>query len=324
MDIKNTLQFSYIDCPSQQGKCIRLNMSLRTLFDAVCPNDERLSALGIKFDAPIVASLQDVKDYLELDGMDFEESDNSSDADKMRMRDTYLHKYVAPEYSAFDISTLRFCRNGVWGWVSRKTGEFFTEPIGDRYDVMILACDADVFLNMDDRPDSKQENQYLSIEGIKQLARQRFSEFKRHIKYKLSSIIDLPSLRFKKGLVASPRIITAIRSLALENKGLIISAENNSVPDMRIACSKHGRKNVYRLKWSPKNNALAWHDAKLREIIAFHQLMLPQKETFSLLFYRDFTGRQIHAMVKFIAYYYATIWNVSEEKLVFINAPTGK
>ncbi|MDE6512558.1 MAG: hypothetical protein K2L05_00035 [Muribaculaceae bacterium] len=464
MDIKNTLQLNYIDFPFNQWKCIFLNMSIRSLFDAVCPNDDNfyqnLSALGIELNAPIIASPQDVKDYIELDSMDFEESGNYSEADKRRlerlytlinilsnliicdvefiddetgkrglkdpsgnivvpalfdscrgadcmyeitnyvvvekngkfyrtqrngsgqlidqegydkiysngevicgnkygmislktpdvlipcemdwiaydscfsiifgkdgkigMRDSYLHEYIAPEYSAFDISTLRFCRNGVWGWVSRKTGEFFTEPTGDRYDVMILACDAANFLNFDDKPDSKQKEQYLDIESVELELHQNFSKFKSHLKSKLSTLIDLPSLRFSKEFIAPPRILNAIHSLSLANNELVIRSGNNNAPDIYITMYKNDAENAYRLKWSPKDNTLAWYDTELQEITAFHQLIIPHKDTFSLLFYRDFTGQEIESMAKFIAHYYATIWNVPEEKLLLINATAGK
>ena len=464
MDIKDTLRFNYIDCPTNQGKCISLNMSLRTLFDAVCPNDDNfyqnLSALSIEFDAPIVASPQDVKDYLELDSMDFEEYDNSLDAYSMRlerlrtlsnllcnlicgdiefvdektgkhglkdpfgnivvpalfdscrgadcvgeitsyiivekngkfyrtqrngsgklidkdgydkiylngevisgnkngmislktpdilipcemdwiaydniytiifgkdgkigMRDTYLHKYVAPDYSAFDISTLRFCHNGVWGWISRKTGEFFTEPVGNRYDVMIAACNANSYLNHDDKPVVEQEEKYISIEEMHKQLLQRASEFKKTLKIKLSSLIELPPIKLKKDYKAYTRFVDAIRSLSLKNNKLIVCSEDGNAPEMHITYSKNEGRNVYRLEWSPRSNALAWRDVALKELNAFHQLLLPGKDTFSMHFYRDFTGRQVQTLAKFIAYYYANIGNVSEEKLVLINTPAGK
>lgn len=236
---------------------------------------------------------------------------------KIGMRDTYLHKYVSPEFSAYDISTLRFCRQGEWGWVSRATGEFFKEPKGNRYDVMILACSADDFLNYEDKPTTeRKETTYISIEEMHARLLASGSEFLKHLKYKLSSLLELPALKFRTGYKASARIVEAIRSLSSSNEHLLAGIGNHDAPEILVTYSELKGEKMYRLEWSPKSNALAWHDIQLREREAFHQLILPGKETFSMRFYRDFSGREVHTMAKFIAYYYATIWNAEEDDLI--------
>ena len=142
--------------------------------------------------------------------------------------------------------------------------------------------------------------------------------------YKLSSLIELPPIKLKKDYKAYTRFVDAIRSLSLKNNKLIVCSEDGNAPEMHITYSKNEGRNVYRLEWSPRSNALAWRDVALKELNAFHQLLLPGKDTFSMHFYRDFTGRQVQTLAKFIAYYYANIGNVSEEKLVLINTPAGK
>lgn len=114
-------------------------------------------------------------------------------------------------------------------------------------------------------------------------------------------------------------MVDAIRSLSLKNNKLIVCSENSNAPEMHITYSKNEGRNVYRLEWSPRSNALAWHDVALKELNAFHQLLLPGKDTFSMHFYRDFTGRQVHILAKFIAYYYAKIWQISEDELVIVD-----
>ncbi len=235
---------------------------------------------------------------------------------KLGFYDEYLHKYVAPEYSAFDISTFQFCRNGVWGWVSRETGEFFTEPVGDRYGVMIAASFADSYLSYDDKPKSNKEKQYIPIEEARENILKNASGFKKRLKTKLSSLLELPSLKFEKGFAASSRIVEAIRSLSSEDGKLIVSSANSDAAEIHISCSKVGRKKVYRLEWSPKNNAMAWYDARLPEITAFHQLIIPGKDTFSLHFTCDFDARQVHTIAKFIEYYYATLWQITEGEII--------
>lgn len=460
MNIKDKLTVEHIN-DTLNGECIRLNISIKELLDATSPDDDNfyqnLKAQEIEFDRPILASPQDVKDYLELEKFDWPEweeiQDGNSESDnkhvermrsilnelsrliykdaefideingkkglvdpfgnivvpalfdscrgasdmteiicyavvekdgkfyrtprdgsgklideegydkiylngdvirngkcgkvslknphvlipcemdwmeyqnlgytvifgkngKLGMRDCYLHKYVSPEYSAYDISTLRFCRDGVWGWISRHTGEFFTEPIGSRYDVMIAAFDADSYLHYDDKPkEQTKEKQYISLEEARKRLQKRVSEFKKRLRIKLSSVVELPSLRFGKGLEASSRVVEAIRSLSPQNKKLCVNANSTDAPDMRISCYKDGRRTIYRLEWNPKNNALAWYDARLREREAFHQVILPEKDTFSMCFYRNFSARQVHIMAKFIMYYYETIWQIPVNEL---------
>ena len=460
MHIKKKLVITHVN-DSLYGECLRLNMSIKELLDAVSPDDDNfyqnLEDHGIEFDCPILASPQDVEDYLELEKFDWpkwEESQDCGDESekkrverlrsilnnmngllykdvefiddktgkkglvdpfgnivvpaifdscrgasnmteivcyatiekdgkfyrtprdgsgklideegydkiyfngavlrdgnhgkvslttpqvlipcemdwmeyenlgycvifgkngKLGMRDSYLHIYVSPEYSAYDISTLRFCRDGVWGWISRHTGEFFTEPIGNRYDVMIPACEADSYLVYEDKPkELTKEKEYIPIEGAKRNISDRASEFKKRLKIKLSSLVELSPLQFDKSLVAPPRFVEAIRSLSMRETELCVSAGLSDVPDMHIALFKKGERKVYRLEWHPRNNALAWFDTQLRDRAAFHQLILPEKDTFSLYFYRDFSARQVHIIAKFIVYYYATIWHIPENGL---------
>lgn len=232
---------------------------------------------------------------------------------KLGMRDTCLHKYIPPVYSAFDITTLRFYRDGVWGWVSRETGEFFTEPIGDRFDVMIACSDACNYLNDEDKPKVHRDDQYISLEEACKQIDARVSEFKKTLKYKLSSLIELPPLKFKRGYELSERIYYAIRSLSSENDQMVrvraIPADSNA-SEMYITHFKKEGRNMYRLEWSPKNNVVAWHDVFLKQISAFHQLIVPEKETFSLHFYRDFSLKELEKLVKFVAYYYDTVWHL--------------
>ena len=236
---------------------------------------------------------------------------------KLGMRDTYLHKYVTPEFTAYDISTLRFCRDGEWGWISRRTGEFFTKPNGNRYDVMILACNADNFLNYEDKPKKEcKETTYISIEEMHVQLLASVSEIRKHLKYKLSSLLELTALKFRTGYKASIRIVEAIRSLSFSNDKLLVSIDNHEAPEILVTHSDQKGKKMYRLEWSPKSNALAWYDIRLREREAFHQLILPQKETFSICFYRDFSGREVHTMAKFISYYYVSIWHSTEDDII--------
>ena len=456
MDIKNDLTIKRFQHPVQGWECIKLNMSIKSLLDAVSPDDDNfwqnLSSAGIELDAPIIALPQDVEDYLVLDNSPIwdNEDDDDKESERLRtiynilnnliyedeeftdevtgkkglkdqfgnivvpalfdscrgacdmtqvceyaivekngkfyrtprdgsgnliddegydrvylngevirdgkhgkvsmrtpqilipcemdwmayddfyeilfsrdgklgMRDTYLHKYIPPVYSAYDITTLRFCRDGVWGWVNRETGEFFTEPIGNRYDVMIAACNANSYLSHDDKPVVEQEEKYISIEEMHKQLLQGASEFKKTLKIKLSSLIELPPLKYKKDYKASSRIVDAIRSLTIKNNKLIVRSEDGNAPEMHTTYSTNEGRNVYRLEWSPRSNALAWHDVALKELNAFHQLLLPGKDTFSMHFYRDFTGRQVQILAKFIAYYYAKIWQISEDELVIVD-----
>ena len=461
MNIKEKLTVERINDP-QYGECIRLNMSIRELLDAVSPDDDNfyqnLKAQGIEFDSPVLASPQDVEDYLELEKFDLSECDEIQDcksesdkkhvermrsilnylsgllykdtefvdgsngknglvdpygnivvpalfdscrgasdltevvcyavvekngkfyrtprdgsgilideagydkiyfngevlrggkhgkvsrmtpqvlipcemdwmeyenlghsvifgkSGKLGMRDCFLHRYVSPEYSAYDISTLRFCREGVWGWISRHTGEFFTEPIGDRYGVMIPAIDADSYLHYYDKPkEQTKENQYFPLEAARKSILKRASEFNSRLRIKLSSVVELPLLRFGKEYKAPSEVVEAIRSLSsLKNTKLRVNANSIDAPDMYITRYKDGRRTMYRLEWHPKTNALAWYDACLPERAPFHQVILPEKDTFSMYFFRDFGARQVHIMAKFIAYYYEIIWQMSENEL---------
>ena len=82
MNIKEKLTVERINDP-QYGECIRLNMSIRELLDAVSPDDDNfyqnLKAQGIEFDSPVLASPQDVEDYLELEKFDLSECDEIQD-----------------------------------------------------------------------------------------------------------------------------------------------------------------------------------------------------------------------------------------------------
>lgn len=447
LDIKNKLIITRV--PHPLGECLSLNMPVKELFDALSPDDDNfhknLTAAGIEFDAPVMASPQDVEDYQALEksmpewgdktpvdketerlrsiynnlsGLMYEDKEFTDEKTgkkglldqfgnivvpalfdscrgatdmteinnyavvekngkffrtprdgsgrliddegydkfyangdvirqgkygkvsikspqvlipclmdwlaydnfyeilfckdgKLGMRDTYLHKYVPPMYSAYDITTLRFCRDGVWGWVSRETGEFFTEPIGNRYDVMIACCDANSYLNYADKPKVEREEQYISLEDARKQLDLRASEFKKTLKYKLSSLLELPPLIFKRGYELSERLYYAIRALSMDRIVIVSPIGDSDAPEMHITHFKKERRNIYRLEWSPKSNALAWHDASLKELSAFHQLIIPEKDTFSMRFYRDFTMSEIPQMTRFIAYYYATVWALS-------------
>ena len=93
MDIKNDLTIKRFQHPVQGWECIKLNMSIKSLLDAVSPDDDNfwqnLSSAGIKLDAPIIASPQDVEDYLALDNSPIWDDEDDDDKESERLRSIY-------------------------------------------------------------------------------------------------------------------------------------------------------------------------------------------------------------------------------------------
>ncbi|MBD5180825.1 MAG: hypothetical protein HDT01_05950 [Bacteroidales bacterium] len=240
---------------------------------------------------------------------------------KIGLYDTYLDRFLEPEYSAYDITTLQFNRDGVWGWVSRQTLEFFTTtskhevPIGNRYDVIIAGADADSFLDYDDKPKSLKDSRYFTPDELKKQLHKDMVRFKKGFKVKLSSLQNLRDLKFRKEFKIPASLVEAVRSLSTDGNRLTISCKNEDVAEINVTLLKKNDADIYKLEWSPKNNALAWYDAELPLIDSFHQYILSGKDSFLLKFSRSFMSWDIKTLARFIGYYYKWIWDISVEEL---------
>lgn len=238
--------------------------------------------------------------------------------EKLGLYDGYLEKYVEPVYSAFDYTTLRFCKDGEWGWVLRESGEFTTVPPKNRYEIMMPGLDAKSFLNNDDKPKKRKEKEYYTAAEVFGRIEKSEKKFKRELERPLADYLKLRPLRFPKDTYVSQTIYDALLVLCEKEKDgklTVCSTDNKKAPAIHVSLHLKDGKKTITVEWSPRNNALAWHDVLFLMTGCFHQFIVAHKDTFGFKFTRDFTTRQLPTISKFIIHYYQAVWGVAELKI---------
>lgn len=230
--------------------------------------------------------------------------------------DSYNDKYLGANYEAFDFTTRRFCSNGSWGWILRN-GRHSHEAPENINDAVTIGLSLDDILRDLDMPCFKEDN-YFTDKEAHDYWNDRDAWFDEHRNRPHDWYLELPALEIPKDIKADREILSMVKHSIGELKAdsyycaliRVMPTSNSEAPNFAIHFEYTGGMNLMTLSWRPKNRRTVWHDVQFKPTNKFHQVIQYGKEEPIVKFYRKFRIKNATTAVRFISYYYSTVWGI--------------